>query len=281
MKSIGTLVQDIYDLFTKPFTVQEDIAEDFGKKLAKHIVSRIQDERAKPALRMSNLGTPDCKLWYQINTPELAEPMPPEARIKFLFGDIIEEFLLFLAKLAGHDVKGEQDECSIDGIKGHRDAVIDGRLIDCKSASSFSFRKFQDHGLKEDDPFGYIDQLNSYLYATANDPLVLDKNKGSFLVMDKTLGKICLDTYQKNKVDYTKLIAEKRTMLSSSTKPSRAFQDIDEGKSGNKKLCMQCSYCSFKHTCWPGLRVFLYSNKPVFLTQVNREPKVPELKSNE
>ena len=278
MKSISTLVQDIYSLFTKPVEPDVAVTQAFGQQLAQKILYHLNEGRGKPTLRMSNLGTPDCKLWYSINTPEIAEPLSPESRIKFLYGHILEDLLLFLARLAGHKVEGEQDEVTINGVKGHRDAIIDGRLVDVKSASPFSFRKFKDHTLKEDDSFGYISQLNAYLHSSSDDPLLVDKGKASFLAIDKTLGHICLDTYQKDKVDYSLLVKEKRAMLANTTKPPRSFSDEPEGKSGNRKLGVVCSYCPFKEACWPNLRTFMYSNKPVFLTHVERLPKVAEAK---
>src|SRR5690606_25725922 len=109
------------------------------------------------------------------NTPEDGEPLRPEAYLKFLYGDILEDLLLFLAEAAGHTVVGRQDEQEIAGIKGHRDCVIDGTVVDAKSASSYSFKKFKEGRLREDDPFGYVDQLQSYIHSGQNDPLVTDK----------------------------------------------------------------------------------------------------------
>jgi hypothetical protein len=43
--------------------------------------------------------------------------------------------------------------------------VIDGVTVDVKSASKYGFEKFLKHNLREDDPFGYISQLSSYVYA--------------------------------------------------------------------------------------------------------------------
>ena len=57
----------------------------------------------------------------------------------------------------------------------------------------------------------------------------------------------------------------------------RHYKDQEFDKSGNRKLCMNCSYCSFKKTCWPNLRTFIYSHGPVFLTHVERPPKVEEV----
>jgi hypothetical protein len=227
---------------------------------------------------MSNLGTQcDRKLWYGINRPELSEPLPASVRLKFLFGDILEEVLLFLAKAAGHTVKGEQAEVTLAGVKGHIDGFVDGELVDCKSASSYAFRKFKDHGLEQDDPFGYLTQIDGYLTASSSHPDLLNKTRAHFLAVDKQLGHITLDTYPKKIVDYDALVARKREMLSSTTPPPRGYNDEPEGASGNRKLGIACSYCAFKSVCWPGLRVFNYSRKPSFLTRVVREPKVPEM----
>ena len=44
-----------------------------------------------------------------------------------------------------------------------------------------------------------------------------------------------------------------------------------------------CAYCEYKAHCWKdanggrGLRKFIYSNGPVYLTEVNKTPKVIEV----
>lgn len=275
-KSIETLVEDIYALFDNDssWKPDEQRVREFGTVLGQLVARRASDQRARPSLRLSNLGSPcDRKLWYSINTPDDGEPLPPATRIKFLYGDILEALLLFLAKEAGHLVEGEQDEVNVSGVMGHRDAVIDGRTVDVKSASSYSFNKFKGNGLVDQDPFGYLGQLGSYVYAAQGDPLVRDKDVGSFLVIDKTLGNITLDTYAFGDVDYSKMAEQKKEMLAQPEPPPRAYEDEDEGKSGNKSLCTACSYCAFKHKCWPGLRTFLYAKGPMYLTKVCREPK--------
>lgn len=226
---------------------------------------------------MSNMGHPcERKLWYSINTPEDAEPLPVEAKVKYLYGDILEELLIYLAKEAGHEVTGEQDEVSLFGVKGHRDCIIDGVLVDVKSASSASFNRFANHLTSSDDGFGYLTQLNMYLTASQEDPLVRTKDEAAFLVIDKTLGKITLDKHPLVPVDYESKVKKKREILDSNTPPPRPFLPSPDGKSGNKKLDTVCSYCEFKKVCWPGLRTFLYSKGPVHLTTVKRVPDVPE-----
>jgi len=48
-------------------------------------------------------------------------------------------------------------------------------------------------------------------------------------------------------------------------------------------LDVGCSYCNHKFDCWKdanngrGLRIFQYSRKRVYLTEVNNQPKVLEV----
>lgn len=275
VKTIDTLVQDIYALFTKPKAFDEANVEAFGKRLAQHISNRISDEKSSDTLRMSNLGTRcDRKLWYTVNKPEASEPLPPEVRFKFLYGDILEELVLFLAREAGHEVDGTQDTLSIGGVRGHRDAIVDGVVVDVKSASSYSFKKFEDHLTEDKDSFGYLTQLGAYLYASQDDPKVVHKDRAAFIAVDKTLGHITVDVQPNTYVNYDKLVETKKALVKLPTPPPRAYSDEPDGKSGNRKLGTECSYCSFKQTCWPGLQTFFYSNGPRFLTVVSREPNV-------
>lgn len=280
MKKIETLVSDIENIFLHPHKFKEENVSQFGQLLAKIISTRVNpDETRTPSLRMSNIGTKcDRKLWLSVNKSKTAEKLPFEARMKFLFGDILEALLLFFAVEAGHSVTGAQDELNVSGITGHRDAVIDGVTVDCKSASSFSFKKFVNHLKPSDDGFGYLKQLFAYLEAGVTDPLVLDKNRAAFLVVDKTLGHVALDIHEKSEVDMKKFIEIKKRVVASPDLPPRGYSDEPEGKSGNRKLCMECSYCPFKKFCWPEMKVYHYARGPVFLTRVVREPK---LRTNE
>lgn len=278
-KSIDTLVPDIHALFeSENWAPSSETINKFGNELAKHLANRASEIKSAPKLRLSNIGT-ECtrKLWYTINRPNSAEKLSPQTRFKFLIGDLLEELLLFLAEEAGHSVEGRQTPLTINGVKGHRDAIIDGRLVDVKSASTLSYRKFESNSLRGNDPFNYLDQLGSYLAASQSDPCLIEKDVGSFLVVDKTLGNICLDTYPKSDVDYHKKIDELREMLAKSEPPPQRYLPVPDGKSGNMKLGTQCSYCPFKHECFTNLRTFLYSSGPVFLTHVERLPKVTEV----
>lgn len=281
-KTIDQLVPDILSLFQGGHECNEANAEALGRAISMVVIQRLRERRedTKNSLRMSNLGKPDRQLWYDIHYEgDQKEELKSEAKIKFLFGDILEALLLFLAKEAGHEVTHEQEEVEVDGVIGHLDAVIDGVVVDVKSASTFSFQKFRTGDLRENDPFGYMEQLAGYSTSLGG----LD---GAFLAIDKTLGNLCLmkvDKDELNSIDTRGSIAHKKEVLASDTPPDRCFAPVDMGASGNQKLVTNCSYCPHKFHCWSdandgiGLRTFLYSNGPVHLTKVVKEPNVLEI----
>jgi hypothetical protein len=218
-------------------------------------------------------------LWLEKNYPDDKEPFTASTYAKFQFGDLTEEYILFLAELAGHSVQYRQEEVEIDGIKGHWDAIIDGVLVDVKSASSFSFKKFKEGLTPETDGFGYLTQLGSYHYAAVKAGYEVDPDRFAFLAFDKQHGHLCLDIHPADKEkDWEAFFSERKKIVASDEIPPRHYEPIPEGKSGNLKLDFGCSYCDMKRKCWPELRGFKYSYGPVWLTSVVREPNVPEIK---
>lgn len=272
MKSIDTLVDDILSLVGNPdrSALDPDRITEFAAGLAARVSTKITEDRVPSGLRMSNFGMPcERHLWYRVNRPELAEKLPAAARMKFLYGDILEELLLFLARETGHTVEREQERVEFHGVVGHIDAVIDGVLVDCKSASTMGFNKFADGLTDRVDSFGYLDQLDLYLNG-------LGLSEGGFLVIDKTLGKVCFDKHKRRDTDWAARIDAKRRVLAGPL-PDRPYHSVPDGASGNEKLGVECSYCEFNKSSWPGLRVFAYANGPRFLTTVRKKPDVPEI----
>lgn len=283
-KSITTLVDDIYSVLEKGASVPPSFSEAFGKRVAELMVSRLSGPReGKPGeLRMSRMGEPDRKLWYHYNQPEKAEKLDPQTLLKFLYGDLIEELVLFLAEVSGHKVEHRQREVTLNGVPGHIDAIVDGVLVDVKSAAPFSFDKFITGKLATDDPFGYKTQLFSYLQAMSGDSDLKVKGEAAFLVADKVDGRCALSFW---KPDHTKselsdTYSRKIALVKSETPPPKCFDPVPMGSSGNEKLHTRCAYCVFKHECWKdsnggqGLKTYEYSNGPVHLTKVVKEPKV-------
>ena len=280
MKDITTLIPDIYAVIEGKGGWDATITEYLSTEISKIAEVRFSEEQKQRGyLSMSSLGTPcQRKLWYQVNQPEDAIPLGAKTLGNFFYGDLIEALVLSLAKAAGHSVEGEQDTMEINGIKGHRDAVIDGMTVDVKSAAGRGMGKFYNNNLVNDDPFGYLSQLSSYVYAGKDDPLVLDKTHGAFLAVNKERFELALDiynfeeylTYKEEEVEYTK------SMVAHPTPPDR-LPDVPQSKtSPNRVLGVTCSYCPFKYECWPNLRMFQYAKGPVYMTQVIKTPDVPE-----
>ena len=205
--------------------------------------------------------------------------MQSKPRWMFPYGNVIEGLLLFRAREAGHKGERQQEEVVVDGIKGHIDAVIDGVVVDAKSTSPRSFDKFADGTLATDDPFGYMKQIGFYKKGL--------NMRGGFLAMDKQFGKLAWMESHEDTSSISPRIAELKELAKDETKePARtsAYDPVAFGKSGNMTLCTQCKYCSHKFNCYAdanggkGLRAFMYSSGPVFLTSVRNLPKVDEVK---
>lgn len=273
MKSIHTLIPDIYKLIGKQdgwFTpdLARDLGVDVSLKLDQHF-----GPRPAARLRLSAMG-PKCPkaLWHSVHTPELADPLPPEAMFKYAYGHMIEAMALALAKAAGHDVVGEQDELIVDGVKGHRDAVIDGCIVDVKSCSSPMFQRFKSKTIGESDNFGYLDQIDAYLLGSANDPLVINKTVGYDWAIDKTLGHMVLYEHELRRDSIINRIRVSKEIAGLPSAPRCECGTKSEGASGNIALDTKASYNVFKHCCFPHLRTFLYAKGPVYLTRVVRPP---------
>lgn len=280
IKSIETLIPDIYEVIKGKGGWDAAVTEFLKERIASVAEDRFsKEQKVRDYISPSNLGSP-CgrKLWYIVNQPNDAEPLTAEALGTFFYGDLLEQLVISLAIAAGHRVDGLQEPLDIAGLSGSGDCIIDGVVVDVKSASKFGFTKFQKNNLKEDDPFGYISQLSSYLYGYKDDPRVVTKNAAAFLVVQKDRFKLCLDWYNLEKeLEQKEQEVQAAKELVAGPLPPRGFDDTPDGKSGNRKLAVGCSYCQFKHTCWPDIRTFIYSTGPTYLTKVVKLPKVPEV----
>lgn len=277
-KTIDTLVSDIYRV------LEEGNVKIDASKLADALANILERENTKPTLRMSNLGTPcERQLWYKINVPDKAEPLKGNVLLKFLIGHVMEEVVLSLAEAAGHKVEHRQATVETCGVEGHIDAVIDGTLTDVKSASTFSFDKFR-RGLDDSsDSFGYLGQLGSYRHSAREAGLVSPDGGAGFLAADKQHGTLHFDPHPDigDGTNWEEFVNHKKAVVSAPEPPPRGFHPVPDGKSGNLKLGVECSYCQFKRECFPGVRTFFYSKGPVHLTHVERVPDVPEYKYEE
>ena len=162
LKTLDTLVEDIYNKIGvladgEHIDLDPDSIEQFGESMKEILYKWSHPEpRGDATLRMSNIGRKSRQLWFDMKSEGTPERMPPSLFIKLLYGHLLEEIVIFLIKLSGHDVTDEQKEIKVSGIKGHMDCVIDGEVVDIKTASGYAFKKFKDGTLAENDMFGYM-----------------------------------------------------------------------------------------------------------------------------
>lgn len=276
-KSLNDLPKDIYSLFDagSTHTPSEDNLEQLCTNLKELIRVRFRERDPESAvLRFSSLGKADRQLWYDAHPDGKEEVLDGKTLFKFLYGDVIELLLVFLTKEAGHLVESEQKEIEVDGIKGHIDAIIDGVLVDIKSASPFGFQKFKKGDVVNDDPFGYVSQLSGYAH------ILTPGKAAAWVAMDKVSGDICVSPLSSSIIQDNlpaPRISHLKDVLTLPAPPERCHSPVPDGKSGNLKLPTPCSYCKHKFRCHPDLRVFLYSTGPRFLTSVSKTPEVPEV----
>jgi len=284
MKTLDTLIQDIYSSLEglssgEALNISEEELDLTLSRMKESILawSKPREVENSFRLRMSNIGRPLRQLWYESKNTSDPHVVSGSTQIKFLYGHILEEIVLMLVRMAGHKVTSEQKEVNVDGILGHMDCKIDGQVVDVKTASKFSFNKFKDGSLVNNDPFGYLAQLSGYETAEQT-------KEGGFLVINKESGELCLfrpDDLEKPNVK--EKIKKVKAAIAVDTPPERCYAPIPEGKKGNMKLPSGCAYCPYKFECYSdandgdGLRAFRYSNGPVYFTEVAVEPRVEEI----
>jgi len=285
MNNTYTLASDIYKLVESKEVAEgvdiEACIDQFGeavKVLMRQEFTQKRDDSRK--LRMSNIGREDRFLWNVYNDVDKGEDIQPHTYVKFLYGHIIEEMLLFLTRAAGHEVTDEQKKCEVNGIKGSMDCRIDGVVTDVKSTSTFGFKKFKEGTLAYDEPFGYVAQIKGYAHSEG-------ETKFGWLAMDKQNGHLTYLLYDTEDTqapihdlisyDIRDRIEHIKKMVEQEEPPEVCYEPIADGKSGNQKLAVGCSYCSYKKECWPSVRGFAYSSGPRYLVEVHNEPKVQEI----
>ena len=284
MKTLDTLIQDIYSSLEglssgEALDISEEELDLTLLRMKESILawSKPREVENSFRLRMSNIGRPLRQLWYESKNTSDPHVVSGSTQIKFLYGHILEEIVLMLVRMAGHKVTSEQKEVNVDGILGHMDCKIDGQVVDVKTASKFSFNKFKDGSLVNNDPFGYLAQLSGYETAEQT-------KEGGFLVINKESGELCLfrpDDLEKPNVK--EKIEKVKAAIAVDTPPDRCYAPIPEGKKGNMKLPSGCAYCPYKFECYSdandgdGLRAFRYSNGPAYFTEVAVEPRVEEI----
>ena len=284
-KKLDTVIDDMNGILSgissgEAPEVKEEQIDKFLNNTKLALLDWLQPRKSSgKGLRMSVIGRPARQLWYDNHTERKQEIHDPSTQLKFLYGHVLEHLLLFLVEISGHTVTAQQKKVKVEDVNGHMDCKIDGEVVDVKSASAMSFKKFKNGTLYEDDPFGYIAQLAGYEHNEGT-------TNGGLLAVNKSSGEIALfrpdELMKPNAKDLINNLKEK---LTQNEPPEKCYQPIPHDKTGNLKLPVGCVYCSHKFICHAdsndgdGLRVFKYANSNVFMTKVVNQPKVEEITS--
>jgi len=275
-KKVDTLVQDIYRTIDEGLdkrTTDKEFLHTFNKSIMESVNKFLFEKRDDvKTLRLSQIGRPDRQLWYDIKSDIESKKIDAKTKIKFLYGEILESLLILLAEASGHEVSEMQKMEEVDGVKGHKDCRIDGTLVDIKSASSYSFKKFKDGSLITNDPFGYISQISAYAESAGDD-------SAGFVAVDKSTGELAYMPVESiHMINASDRVKHLKNVVKSSSPPPKCYPDEPDGKSGNMKLAIGCVFCGYKEHCWSdanqgrGLRKFKYSTGIRNLTQVHKKP---------
>jgi hypothetical protein len=272
-----------------------------GEDVVSAVVGKLQGRKRKardwdkvegatlPRLWASEMGE-ECtrKMCFKFVWDGPVERMLPYVYNKFLIGEVLEATTVAFLKHTRHSVKGEQErvEHKADGVSlsGRLDMIVDHILYDVKTMTPFGYRDLIKSGKVG---WGYEWQVGYYYhklkvkYELEHCGLwAINKVSGqqaAVLVIPPMWSSILIRAQ-----DHTKAIITARNAPGMSGIPTResmpvANQPVADGKSGNMKLPTKCSYCEYKWACNTGLRMFKYSNGPVYLTKVKKLPAVPEV----
>ena len=257
--------------------ISDELIEEFGNACKDAFKKQFTEKRQKEfKYRMSNIGKPLCQLQMEKSGAE-AEPMPYNAKMRNLFGDLIEASAITIMKASGIEVKDVlkkvKHKFKNSEISGTMDVKINNKIWDIKSASPYSFtNKFGESGgfdaLKQDDAFGYIAQ--GYMYGEA------DKTEfGGWIVINKSTGEWCtteVPPEDSSKKETIKKVESNIDKLESDSSFKKCFSDVEEffykKPTGNRVLNVSCSFCPYKRPCW--------GNQIQYLPQQQSKSKNPK-----
>ena len=253
------------------------ISEDTIKQVATDVADALKRQfgggksRDDFRLRMSNVGRPNCQLWYDKNKPEVALPFPTTFIMNMMIGDIVEAVFKGLLKEAGVEYQ-DSDKVTLEldntSINGEYDIVINDAVDDIKSASNWSYQnKFESYdSLASGDGFGYVAQLAGYAKAA-------DKKAGGWWVVNKANGEFKYVPATGLDVDTEVAKIQDTVATVEANEFKRCFEPVVEkfrGKeTGNKVLNSGCKFCSYRFDCWDTL-----TERPAVKSQAKNPPMV-------
>ena len=243
----------------KQVVISDKLIEEFGEACKTAIKKQFTDKRPnKFRVRASNVGRPLCQLQMEKNGAK-GESQPYNAKMRNLFGDLIEATAVLVLKSSGVEVTNEQKSIRYDvsngtHIDGTFDVEIDNKIWDIKSASPFAFdHKFKNgfNALTKGDTFGYVEQ--GYVYAEAE-----KKKFGGWIAINKSTGEWAVTETpladDEHRAKALKKVKDNSNAIKKNLPFERCFTDVEEmyrrKPTGNRVLGFECSYCPYKKDCW-------------------------------
>lgn len=241
----------------------------------------MEERKSRPGHMYATLVTGHCARQaaykYLMFPPD--EQLQPRVLVNFFCGDVVEVAVLALAKIAGCDLATPFELLARDE---KMDAVWNGDKIRCwpdavaqaggtwlnveiKKLSDYTFDSFEKRGGPADD-WGLRTQCMLEMLAWRQ--AGIDVRGTLMLGLRGLTGHMAEWTVPFEPELVEAAFARKRRVeqANPTALPPRGF-GLVETKEGRKKLVMQCNYCSFKKTCWPGLVVEVQRGKPVFFVE--------------
>lgn len=293
MTDLSNLSDEIGNVLTPGvdhYLTAEDLANT-SIAIATHFSDKLNAgsrPREHGKLWASDIGKPCVRqLYYEFTEPAAKEPLTTSAKIKFLYGNVIEEMIIALVRATGkYTISREQERYEHTTevgwvVSGRADLMIDNIMVDVKSTSTFSYKDYTTNGVTLiNDKWGYKEQVNFYA-ACEEIQQGKELDDRGILFVDKQLGHVSYVPVAKDKLILPRadlLTKYLDKILYDNTVPPRiTMAEEAADPRGNVKLGTICSYCPFKKKCWPELRTFIYSRGPVYLTQIKNTPNVPEV----
>jgi hypothetical protein len=194
--------------------------------------------------------------------------------IRNVFGDVVEDILMFVLYAAGVPIVAEQELVSLElagvEISGTLDLVIDfgndPKVWDIKSVSDWAFKNkfnksFEDF-IKE-DYFGYADQL--FFYSTARGCrvggwIVKNKSDGQIKVIEAPSEQESLrDLALRRMEEKVNILLQDANQRVEPANSAQRFQPVSEffrkKPTGNLIAHDACTFCDKKFHCWPGIQL--------------------------
>ena len=230
-------------------------AASFRETLKRRFARTTEPKQPRNPIRLSSLGKPLCQLIKERDRAD-TDRNPYTLSLKFAMGDVYEAIILAILESIDVDITSQSKQVVYRDeeirVPGTLDVDIDG-IYDIKSASTFSYQKFSKVGGLQseyaEDPFGYVTQLISYSLAD-------ERSARGWIVINKDTSEITVCPVRVNESDIAKTrktIRDNVTALKSSedhfVKLPGAPEMFRKKLTGNTRLPMICSYCSYKTDC--------------------------------